>query len=125
VSESEQQELEVSNLMDEAQQSLYELLLERIVDDEAVDDRIAGLTRAAWRSADDLNSLINGRPGPTLDLVAACRAGTGGCESGSVTEVTQRTKGRQKRSVAEPRQLDHPGRGRASWRSGAHFAVAA
>ncbi|MDT7617871.1 MAG: hypothetical protein QOF00_5318, partial [Pseudonocardiales bacterium] len=48
--------------MDEAEHGLHDLLLERLVADPAVDDRVAGIVLAAWESDEDLAAAAAGRP---------------------------------------------------------------
>lgn len=47
--------------MDEAQRGLHDLLIERLIEDPAVDDRVAALVLAAWAGDGDLAEAMEGR----------------------------------------------------------------
>lgn len=53
--------------MDEAEHGLHDLLLERLLADDTVDDHVAGLVLAAWEGDDDLASALEGRPTAASD----------------------------------------------------------
>ena len=53
--------------MDEAEHGLHDLLLERLLADDTVDDHVAGLVLAAWEGEDDLAAALEGRPGAATD----------------------------------------------------------
>ena len=53
--------------MDEAERGLHDLLVERLLADDAVDDDVAGLVLAAWSGEHDLAEALAGRPTPAAD----------------------------------------------------------
>ncbi|MDN5929904.1 MAG: AAA family ATPase [Pseudonocardia sp.] len=53
--------------MDEAEHGLHDLLLERLLADDTVDDQVAGLVLAAWEGEDDLAAALEGRPSTATD----------------------------------------------------------
>jgi energy-coupling factor transporter ATP-binding protein EcfA2 len=53
--------------VDEAEHGLHDLLLERLLADDAVDDQAAGLILAAWAGDEELASAAAGRPTPAAD----------------------------------------------------------
>jgi hypothetical protein len=53
--------------VDEAEHGLHDLLLERLLADDTVDDQVAGLILAAWESEDDLAAVSEGRPAAAYD----------------------------------------------------------
>ncbi|MEJ8277440.1 AAA family ATPase [Pseudonocardia spirodelae] len=53
--------------MDKAELGLYELLIERLLADDAVDDAMSGLILAAWSGADALADALAGRGAPTAE----------------------------------------------------------
>jgi DNA repair exonuclease SbcCD ATPase subunit len=52
--------------LDEAEQTLHDLLLGRLVDDQDLDDRVAGFILAAWEGEDALAAVVDGRSEPTV-----------------------------------------------------------
>src|SRR5690348_16043194 len=53
--------------MDEAEQGLHDLLLERLLADESADDEVSGLVLAAWAGDDDLAEALADRPSTAPD----------------------------------------------------------
>lgn len=53
--------------MDEAELGLYDLLLDRLVGDDSVDERTTSLVLAAWESDADLDAAAAGRPTAAAD----------------------------------------------------------
>ncbi|GAA4682364.1 ATP-binding protein [Pseudonocardia yuanmonensis] len=57
--------------MDEAEHGLFDLLMERLLEDEAADDTVSALVLAAWASDQELTDAVEGRGAPAAERPGA------------------------------------------------------